>query len=340
VDLQILPFGPEHVEEAGRLLADRHRRDREREPLLPAQYESAAEALDFVAQAAPASSGVAAVRGDRLAGFLIGGLDLAGPERSAFISARGHAVAADEAPDLCREMYAAAAPSWLRQGCFTHRIEIAAGDLLTREAWYSLGFGQLIYHAWRDTRPLDGPLPEVAIHQVGPDQVDLIRSFAGLLGTHHAGPPIWFPDFPAGVHQQAERRETLAQRMGEAARSYWVAYVRDQPAAFMTWRPSEGAFPEASAMLTRLDSIYLHLAFTIQDARAGGVGSALLERGLTWSRELGYALCTVGFSATNLLAARFWPSRGFRPLAIFLQRVIDPRIAWANGGDIAPVHPR
>jgi hypothetical protein len=48
-------------------------------------------------------------------------------------------------------------------------------------------------------------------------------------------------------------------------------------------------------------------------------------------REQGYELCTVGYYAPNLLGARFWQSKGFKPLGYTLERRIDPRIAWARG---------
>lgn len=34
--------------------------------------------------------------------------------------------------------------------------------------------------------------------------------------------------------------------------------------------------------------------------------------------------------STNLLASRFWPRLGFRPIAYRLVRRVDQRIAWAS----------
>jgi len=71
-------------------------------------------------------------------------------------------------------------------------------------------------------------------------------------------------------------------------------------------------------------------AFTVADRRGSGVAAALLGSAARWARERGAVRLGVDFEAANLLAARFWPSQGFRPAAYRLARRVDPRIAWGN----------
>jgi len=72
--LEVVPFSDEHLEEAAGLLAARHARHRETEPLLPARFEAPAAAQEELEQAwrAEGSSGAAAFRDGRLVGYLIG----------------------------------------------------------------------------------------------------------------------------------------------------------------------------------------------------------------------------------------------------------------------------
>ena len=114
--LEVHPFSAEFVEDAGRLLAGRHRAHRGAEPLLPPEYENpAAAAAEVEALAAgDDASGAVALRGDRVVGFLLGSRrddEIWGP--NVWVEFAGHAV--EEAEDL-RDLYAAAAARWLDEG--------------------------------------------------------------------------------------------------------------------------------------------------------------------------------------------------------------------------------
>ena len=45
---EIIPFADDHLDAAGELLADRHRRHREAEPLLPERYEDPGRAREAI----------------------------------------------------------------------------------------------------------------------------------------------------------------------------------------------------------------------------------------------------------------------------------------------------
>src|SRR6476646_5198740 len=66
--VEIVPVADEHLDEAASLLAARHTRHRETEPLLPERYEDPAAALEELEAAwrATGASGSAALRGSRL----------------------------------------------------------------------------------------------------------------------------------------------------------------------------------------------------------------------------------------------------------------------------------
>src|SRR5262245_36760095 len=71
-DAEIHPFSDEHLDGAARLLAARHRRHRLSEPLLPERFEDpegAGEELRALRERG--ASGVACLRKDRLAGYLL-----------------------------------------------------------------------------------------------------------------------------------------------------------------------------------------------------------------------------------------------------------------------------
>src|SRR3990172_6753970 len=124
--LQIIPLEEQHLEDAARLLAARHRADRIPFPELPAQFQDPACALSlFQTPLNEGDQGVVALAGSRVVGYLLGRVRLAVPgsaagfswqPRSVSMAAHRHAVE----PDFCCEaypaMYAALAPAWLAAG--------------------------------------------------------------------------------------------------------------------------------------------------------------------------------------------------------------------------------
>jgi GNAT superfamily N-acetyltransferase len=77
-------------------------------------------------------------------------------------------------------------------------------------------------------------------------------------------------------------------------------------------------------------TIYLFQGIVTQDARAGGVGSAILSKGVEWARSKGYDHVALHFATPNVSGAKFWQSSGFVPVEYGMRRRIDERIAWAN----------
>jgi len=72
--LEVLPFADEHLEDASTLLAARHARHREAEPLLPSRYEATEPAREELAAVwnAEGVSGAIAFSNGKAVGYLIG----------------------------------------------------------------------------------------------------------------------------------------------------------------------------------------------------------------------------------------------------------------------------
>lgn len=140
--LEVRPFSDDHLEAAGKLLAERHRRHRAAEPLLPERFEDAAAAQAEVEAAwrKEDTAGAAALRGGRLVGYLLGApADDPRWGANGWIEAAGHA--AEEA-EVVRDLYAAAAERWHDEGRTRHYVLAPAADPELLEAWYRLSFGQ------------------------------------------------------------------------------------------------------------------------------------------------------------------------------------------------------
>jgi GNAT superfamily N-acetyltransferase len=339
--LHIVPFTAAHLDGAAALLAERQRAERLLIHALPQQYEQVDVARSLIEQTlSPADprlapAGVAALRDRRLAGYLLGTRLLIAPgtfrslfyeTRSVNIGLAGCAVDPAEGGETLRALYAALAPRWLADGCFAHYVEAPSADPRLVEAWFSLGFGQNQVHGLRDTGPVaDARTPAgLEIHQAGAEDLGEIVPLVVALNKYHAQPPmfqVYFSDTDADARLDHERL------LADPINSHFLAYRDGRTVGLQVYTaPTPG--------LHTLDkSIYLRQGYSEAEARGGGVGSAMLGRGMAWAREQGYEHCSVSWLSNNLLGARFWQARGFRPIGYRLLRRVDERIAWAHGRD-------
>ena len=328
--LEIVPFEEEMLPAAADLLAERHRRDRAALPLLPARFADAAVTENAVraALARPMAHGVAAVRGGRLVGYMIGDIVVAEIwGRSGWVRPPGFAAAPHEDVDVVRDLYAALARRWLDFGCFAHYAVVSPADPALLHAWYSLTFGIQQVYALRSLDDLgdDAAPPGVMIRRASPDVRALLADFSDVIWQHQVGAPTWGVMLPESV---GDLREGWAELLDEPDWSVWLAFLDGQPVGI------QGYHPEAESdedMLVGEACAALSVAGTRAAARGRGIGQAMTRRGLAALRGEGYRVCLADWRSTNLLSSRFWPRQGFVPAAYRLHRLIDSRIAWARG---------
>src|SRR5262245_32015026 len=114
-------------------------------PLADEHLDGAAVLLALVAR--DDASGVVALLGGEVLGYLVGvPLDERwGP--SVWIESAGHAVSAAE---LVRDLYAAAAARWVDEGRTSHYAMVPATDPELVDAWFRRGLGHQHVHAIRE----------------------------------------------------------------------------------------------------------------------------------------------------------------------------------------------
>ena len=96
--------------------------------------------------------------------------------------------------------------------------------------------------------------------------------------------------------------------------------LRDgKPAAYLRFQPDSH---DACTVIRDPATVSITGAYTVEEARGGGIGRALLNAGLAWARERGYARCAVDFEAMNTLGSAFWLQH-FRPVVFSLRRHIS-----------------
>jgi GNAT superfamily N-acetyltransferase len=314
--LEIRPFSAEFVASAGDLLAERHRRHREAEPLLPARYEEPAAAAAEVEALASSegASGSVALRGGRVVGFLLGirkDDNLWGA--NVWVEPAGYATA--EVEDL-RDLYGAAAERWVDEGRVRHYVMAPASDEGHLRAWWRTSFG--VQHALGVSGVADAEWPG-EVRLADERDVDALIELWPVLPDHQARSPVF------GVTGRRETEEEMRSELLEDLANPDVGdLVAEQDGRVV------GAFQvipvELSGMhagLARPDgAALLNWAATFPNVRGSGAGVALTNAAFAWARDHDHDVMTADWRVTNLLSSRFWPKRGFRESFLRLYRHI------------------
>jgi ribosomal protein S18 acetylase RimI-like enzyme len=318
--LEVVPFSDEHLEDAAQLLAARHARHREAEPLLSERFEEPAAAREELVAAwrTEGASGAAAFRDGRLVGYLLAApRDVEVWGKNVWIEPAGHAV--EEAEDI-RDLYAAAAARWFEEERRRHYALVPATDAALVDAWFRLGFGQQQAHGLREVPAhVDVRIPDgFDIREPQEEDIEALLAVDIALPAHQRGSPVFSTQpLPTADELRLEWRSTLA---GDDEKVL-VGFLDGRPVA--CWSISDGRLSSHHRGLARPESAcYLGFASTLPEVRGSGIGVALTEAALAAAAEEGYAAMVTDWRVTNLLASRFWPKRGFRTTFVRLYRSI------------------
>jgi GNAT superfamily N-acetyltransferase len=327
---EIVPLVENMIPEAGKLLAQRHKRDRARQPLLPARFEDpmvATRAVQVLWQK-KFKSGHAAFRDGKMIAYLLGDYTVQPWGRCGYVHLPGYALAEGESVAAIQDLYALVGEDWVRKGIFSHGLYVSAAEAHVIEALFALGFGKERVDALLDLRTLT--IPEVeepagtAIRRAGKGDNAHLAGLSEVIFHALADPPYWHPTVP-------EEWEELYEGWGELADekdwTVWMALEKGQALGTVGFTPQVEADTD---MLASPRTVYLSVAATKPQARGRGVSTALTWRGLEQARKDGFDICYTNWISPNLLASRFWPRYGFRDVAYRLSKGVDPMIAWTR----------
>jgi len=298
-----VPFADKHVADAAALLAARHARHREAEPLLP-ELEDPVAAVE-AEWSQEGASGV----------FSRHGYLIAAPTTVQNITwmragIAGQAVEGDR--EGMRDLYAAAAQRWVEGGHAQHAVFVPSYDTELVDAWFRLCFGASAVLALRATGPEEPFDGGVTIRQGAEEDFDECARLEIEMGA------AMLPS-PSFSNLELQSPEEAAAEWHEEGLDKYELFVAEREGRivghFLLYhRPPDLRVPR--------DAIDLAQASTYPEARGTGVGRALTAHVLRWAHENGYPVMTTDWRMTNLWASRFWPKRGFRVAFLRLYRSI------------------
>ena len=316
--VRIEPFTDNHLGGAAEVLAARHERHRAAVPLLaPGDARAALDAL----WRKRGISGAVALADGRVAGFVMAEVvshPLFG--RCAWVAHAGHA--ADDG-ELLRDIYAAAAETWVEAGADRHYILVPAfAEALT--PWYQLGFGHVHIEALRSLSTETRTAPErQSPKRSGAGGITLrLGTRADLEIAEEIDLEIFriqerSPSFARlPLDRDARRADWLETNLNEEGLRYLVAEADGELVGHsLIYRPKPVlGYPEEAA--------YLASTAVRESLRGRGIGAALVAEILRLAADAGYRSVVTNWRMTNLCASRFWQAQGFQPIYHRLHRAL------------------
>ena len=309
--LEICAFAEDHLDEAGSLLAARHREHRAVEPLLSERFEHADATREQVAVllAEEHASGAVAFRDGQVAGFLLGTRkDDRMWGANVWVEAAGYAV--DE-PELVRDLYAFSSQRWVDEGRTRHYALVPTLDDHV-EAWFRLSFGVQQAHGIREVDVRAWPR---GARRAQERDVEALIDLAPLISRHQASAPVF-----SGIEREEDADELRAMLTADVANDQLGELVYESDGRVVA--SFEIVPVEKGSLAEPVGAACLSWAVSLPDVRGSGAGLALTEAAFAWAREQGHTTIVTDWRETNLLASRFWPARGFRRSFLRLYRSI------------------
>ncbi len=320
--IEIHPLEEKHLADAAALACSRYRALRERVPLMPTRFQDPDTILPMLRDLSGQAPGVVAVRGGRIAGFLIAYLlpNFRG-KQSVYAPEWANGADMDSSRRIYEALYAALSAQWVKAGYCTHLLSIMSHDEDGLEGWRWLGFGLLAADGVRDLEPVPGGGAGVDLRRAGPDDSHSVKTLLEALRRHMAAAPTYLYQEDAIGAQDSEIW------LADPVHAIWLAYQGKDTVACMVQAPANS---RASVLINDQGTTSIVAAYTKETARGTGIASALLDRVLSWGREQGYQRCAVDWEPMNVLATRFW-MRHFQPVSYALVRHVDERLAPTAG---------
>jgi GNAT superfamily N-acetyltransferase len=203
----------------------------------------------------------------------------------------------------------------------SHHALVPASDDGLVEAWFSLDFGQQHLHAVRESPPASfGAVPhsELVIRRAVRDDIPALVTLERVLPDHLGLSPVFSRLPPTPLE------EVIAELEDDLAGSRFIYFVAEHEGRVIG--SAIGCALVESRGATGLnrppDAGDLAYVAVLPEARGRGVGRALGEAILAWSRDAGYPSVATDWRSTNLEADRAWRNLGFRPSFRRLHRAI------------------
>jgi len=320
---QFTAFKKEHIPSAADLLAKQSTEMRKLFPLLPERIQDKEVAHIFLQALYDKSSGKGCVmlQQDEIVGFMLGYYD-----NNYFFGSHvwvpfgGIALPQEQPYAALRALYAAAGDIWIKDGILNHYLVCPAIEEWM-QAGYSLSFGQEQLYAVASTKEAwtEPSLPTgISMREVQPGDASQLFNKAHWIAAHLNKAPVWEP--VPDEHLKAIQ-PGYAELADDDTSTTWVALDGDEIVSYVAiYMVDIGAIH----YLGSEKAAHFAVAATNPVYRQRGIGRALFTHIMNVAHEQGYEQIFTDWRTTNLEAAGYWPTFGYKTFSYRLLRRVNP----------------
>ena len=273
-------FTQNHLESAVKLFVEGYRQERGSSPLLPSRVIDEPEWIHSTLKSLASNPGVAVLHEGQLVAFMLTGF-LRFPfkgQKAVAVPEYCHSSILSDKEELYQIMYMHLADEWAKNHTHLHIVAHFAHDTILQASLYRLGFGAIVAEELRDFSEIHG-VREVDI--VEETDVGRLLDIQVEHSHYYRGAPIFVLN-NTGRNENLSTLESAA-RQGD---TFFVYYEQNEPCAYL--RVCEFATGEEGFLLRGTNTAQIKSAYAQQHVRRTGIGKALLQRAIDWSKEHGY----------------------------------------------------
>jgi GNAT superfamily N-acetyltransferase len=312
----LVPLSKQYLEPAVELFIENYKHEQEQSPFLPSRLIAEPEWIYHALEAHLTNPGVAVVQHDHLLAYMVTGLQVPWKgQQAALVPEYCHSAVASQKRELYQQMYMQLSQEWVNNHIHLQMIGYFAHDTILQETIYQLGFGAILAERLRDCSAL------TERHDVAIGEEQDVSKLINIQIEHNR----YYSKAPIFILKPTEPGEVLPEleahvRQGDV---FFVYYEQQEPCAYMI--VGNSTIDGEGFLLQRTNTAQIKSAYARPDVRGKGIGTALLQHAIQWSRHQGYERVFVEHETANLSGGTFW-RKYFTPYVYFSMRYIDNSI--------------
>ncbi len=310
--MQVVSFTENLLDQAAELVIINCKYERKFSPLLPIRdIDEIRKALQPMID----NPGVAIVKAGTLQAFMVTGHRFPWKgQRAVIVPEFCHAARPDDLDrnQLYQLLYMNLAQKWVDGGNSLHVIGHLAHDELLKKTVFQLGFGAILAERLRN-------FSDITVGNDQPiGQSDDVNRLVDIQLAHNS----YYPHSPIFIIKSTDR-ETIASNLREHIANGDVIFTYsegDKVKGYMI--AGKSADNAEGFLLQNTNTAQVKSAFVMPDIRGKGIGTALLQRSIQWSRDQGYDRIFVEHETANFYGVHFW-RKNFSPYLYYSMRYVD-----------------
>ena len=316
MDYQIKDFSVKDIPDAVDLFLQSYKCEKERNRLMPEAIITDPHLIISSLYSNVQNPGVAAFSNNRLIGYMLAKSPFSFKnQKAAMVPEYGHSAIDEDRHELYKLMYMKLSSRWIQQNIHLHIFGHFAHDEELNDLLFQLGFGAILSEKLRDLSPVPN-VPKIIVK---------IESNPELLIDLELEHRLYYQKAPIFINKNIDQDMIRSDLMNhqEDGDAFLAFHSNDVPRGYFcigTSAKNGEGFLLQDSNTAQVKSAYITSSF-----RRKGIGTALLNRAVTWARSNGFDRLFVEHETANYSGGKFW-DKHFSSYLYFSIRYIDNTI--------------